>query len=509
MNCYIVAVGGTGSRVLRSVVHLAAAGVFEDVKGLQNINVMVVDSDSLNGDKINTNDTLSDYSVLSQSNVFRPVIKQYAWNPIDVMNKAIDAPQLMNVAAMSDKIEDLYGFLYTSEERSKVLKGGFYSHTSIGSFYMNQDITDGKGIYINEWKNFFENNNIQPEDKIIIIGSVFGGTGASGLPTLARKIKTAPKTQNCDIAGILVGPYFAAPTPSEGSIIETDNFPIKSKIAIDFYDKQKMSDVFKTMYFIGEDSDKLMMTTHSTDGQTQKNKANVVELYSATAIVDFLNNTAVPTDTENKCVKLAWRGTETSDDVFGYGYLNNAGNVRVYEKMAQFFSFSVLYTKLLYSIINDYNDRARLKVNYKISDSDNEKMRDYCRKYIEWIRELITMKDIKIGGSINIDLKSGENQYTNWFNYYNFDLYDGEEIRIQGKIKDNTDKCRYMDRDKKFKDMYSENTPGFEDIITTVKGGINTASTVYQRLCIKDKNAQEGRPLRALVDDTIYYIWNS
>ena len=114
MNCYIVAVGGTGSRVLRSVVHLAAAGVFEHVKGLQNINVMVVDSDSLNGDKINTNDTLSDYSVLSQSNVFRPVIKQYAWNPIDVMNKAIDAPQLMNVAAMSDKIEDLYGFLYTS-----------------------------------------------------------------------------------------------------------------------------------------------------------------------------------------------------------------------------------------------------------------------------------------------------------------------------------------------------------------------------------------------------------
>lgn len=168
-----------------------------------------------------------------------------------------------------------------------------------------------------------------------------------------------------------------------------------------------------------------------------------------------------------------------------------------------------MYTKLLYSIINDYNDRARLKVNYKISDSDNEKMRDYCRKYIEWIRELITMKDIKIGGSINIDLKSGENQYTNWFNYYNFDLYDGEEIRIQGKIKDNTDKCRYMDRDKKFKDMYSENTPGFEDIITTVKGGINTASTVYQRLCIKDKNAPEGRPLRALVDDTIYYIWNS
>lgn len=447
--------------------------------------------------------------MLAQNNVFKPEIKQYAWNPINVMNKAIDSPELMNVAAMSEEIEDLYGFLYTNEERSKVLKGGFYSHTSIGSFYMNQDITDNKGSYINEWKNFFENNNIQPEDKIIIVGSVFGGTGASGLPTLARKIKTASKTQNCDIAGILVGPYFAAPTPSEGSIIETDNFSIKSKIAIDFYDKQKLSDVFKTMYFIGEDPDKLMMTTHSIDGQMQRNKANVVELYSATAIVDFLNNNAAPLATENKCVKLAWRGTENSNDVFGYGYLNNAGKVRIYEKMAQFFSFSVLYTKLLYSIIDDPNDKARLKMNYKISDGDNEKMRDYCRKYIEWIREIITMNDEKIGNTTAIDLESAENKYTHWFNYYNFDLYDGNEIKIQGKIKDNTDKCRYMDRDKKFKDMYSENTPGFEDIVITVKEGINTASSVYQRLCIKDKNAQEGRPLRALVEDTIYYIWNS
>lgn len=50
-RCFVISVGGTGSRVMRALTHLKAAGVFRDNERPENdIHIMTVDSDGANAE---------------------------------------------------------------------------------------------------------------------------------------------------------------------------------------------------------------------------------------------------------------------------------------------------------------------------------------------------------------------------------------------------------------------------------------------------------------------------
>src|SRR5438270_8149694 len=56
---YLIAIGGTGSRCMESVIHLAAAGLFQSP-----LRVLIIDPDQNNGNSVKTRSLISTYHIL-------------------------------------------------------------------------------------------------------------------------------------------------------------------------------------------------------------------------------------------------------------------------------------------------------------------------------------------------------------------------------------------------------------------------------------------------------------
>ncbi len=507
MNCYIIPVGGTGIRVMRALIHLMASGVLTNLKGLNDIHFMLVDSDSTNGDKTRLEQTIKNYMDIYQVGVVsKKLVKPFAdpdftWSPLDAGGKSM--AEIEGYDIMDEDMKKLFDFLYTNEEKNKKLNGGFYSHTSIGSYYMANGITNQAGEYIGRWNEFF--GDITKEDKIIIICSMFGGTGASGVPTLARRIREANATQKCDIAGIFIEPYFESVNRNnENKIIDTNSFPIKSKIAFEYYYNQKFDkEIFNRMYFVGENPGKMMKVKHNIDSENQKNKANVVELYAATAVIEFLSHydtLGAETVIDHEAIKFPWRGNSEDDFVFDKKLLNMVGGAKIFDKIARFMQFSVIYTKFFYyCIIKDDARRCRFLKYYNFKDDASkegvEVLYNYCKKYMEWIREMIT--EAKNNGEFSFrwlsDPYSADNKYTEWFVRTQFELYDSNEISEKVYL----DKCVKLDK------VYNDENPGFTHM---VKGKTSySAEHIFTCLCSQPR-PKVIKSLKLFVRDVLMLI---
>lgn len=521
MDCYIIAIGGTGSRVMRAVTHLMAAGVFRQIKGLSDTHFLIVDSDDNNGDKKRAEQTITNYNEIYNAGIVtKKLVKpfpsepnRFAWSPL---TETTPMNTIEKYRDMESEVKDIYEFLYTEEERTKALEGGFYTHISIGSYYMTRGIVDDDNNYVNDWNNFF--SNIKATDKIIVICSMFGGTGASGVPTLARKIHEVKATSRCDIAGVFVEPYFDAVDNQNGNdedrFVNTKTFSAKSKMALEYYHNQHFADdVFKKMYFVGEDIDKLMKVEYNDDKEKQKNKANVMELYAATAIIDFLSkfnkqgNEAI-TDTDK--IKISWRGVdghdtvEENDCIFTPKLINTAGGIDVFDRLARFLKFSVLYTKFLYHCIVE-DDKKQCKFlkyyNFDRSKESAEKLFEYCKRYMEWMREMVTeaRPDGKFDESYLNDRDSQTNKYTKWFAREHYELYDSNFVGGNTYAK----KCGNLDK------VITTTEPGFTRMIHGKKrkapdGQIISAEYIFKKLCNEPlKNTGD---LNKFVEDVLTLI---
>lgn len=96
--------------------------------------------------------------------------------------------------------------LFSERNLCSSMDVGFKGNPNIGSIVLNQ-IVDS-----NDFMDFA--NNFESGDKIFIISSIFGGTGASGFPLLLktlRKGNTFPNNDiinNAEIGAITILPYF-------------------------------------------------------------------------------------------------------------------------------------------------------------------------------------------------------------------------------------------------------------------------------------------------------------
>ncbi len=128
-------------------------------------------------------------------------------------------------------------------------------------------------------------NNAQ--DKIFIISSIFGGTGASGFPLLVKLLRNNTKTKDAQIGAISIEPYFIIGNVTdngETEKIDSSVFITKTKAAYSYYEKNlKQVDA---LYYLS-DTMKTDLYDPSTGGLEQYNKAHLIELIGATAISKF------------------------------------------------------------------------------------------------------------------------------------------------------------------------------------------------------------------------------
>jgi len=424
-TCYILPIGGSGTRVMRALFHLLASGCFDDkrVKSFDNYKVMCIDSDGNNGDMQELRNLYLKYKNLQQLTNL-PSVNCWKgdgdlfWSPLNSNDN--DMRGHIGDFNLNNDAKDILEFLYTKDELSKKLNEGFYGHTSIGSYFTSLNILDENHKFSEVWERYFE--HIGEGDKIFIIGSVFGGTGASGIPTIARIIRSNVD-EEIPIGAVLVMPYFrpvGGPTDDGSLDINWKAFNSKVKMALSFYESQGFDNVFRTMYFIGENEDNFMNVPYCDGGKDQLNKPHYIETYAAATLFDFL---AAPKDDTFR-TKFYVINKESDVYIVPETLNNVVQNANIVKKMSTFFLFSGVYTKLLNDIIENRKKNMGWLRNYENTygknflknNNFNVILKDYCEEYLYWIRSQLVITD-NLGRAVRM-----ANSKVKWFKFN--DMYE-------------------------------------------------------------------------------------
>lgn len=297
---YVFGIGGTGARVMRSLTMLLAAGV--DC-GVDTIVPIIIDRDVANHDLSRTQLLIEDYITVNRiaetngkNRFFKTKIKLLGNKLIlQLKDNTAKFESFIGVNTMTNENKALVNMLFSKATLDLEMEVGFQGNPNIGSIVLNQfDNSDVFRLFAEDF---------QDGDKIFIISSIFGGTGASGFPLLRKTLQT-PNVHGSDnkplpnwglvnkakIGAITVLPYFNVATPDDNSQVNSDTFIDKARAALSYYKTEDKK--IDTLYYIADKEPKTY--SHSKGGDTQKNNAHMVEFAAAMAMLDFvdINNAA-------------------------------------------------------------------------------------------------------------------------------------------------------------------------------------------------------------------------
>jgi len=297
---YLFAIGGTGTRVLKSLTMLLASGIAANT---EEIVPIIIDTDINNGDLEQFRRISSDYQKVHNtlfSNIsggefsnqfFRTNISNHKELNVSGLDYGTlgDMLDYSGMTASGHKeTKFLIDLLFSNNDLSMKLENGFLGNPNIGSIVLHH-IVDSRAF-----KDF--TLDFHEGDRIFIINSIFGGTGAAGLPLLLKVFRESTSGLNniglinsSIIGAVTVLPYFEVDVEKfqkNDSAINSDTFISKSKAALSYYDKN-ISRLINCLYYIG-DTQKSNYENFQ-GGTHQKNPSNVIELAAAKAIIDFLN----------------------------------------------------------------------------------------------------------------------------------------------------------------------------------------------------------------------------
>ncbi len=307
---YIIAIGGTGCRCLESYLHLCAAGL-----GPDELFILIIDPDAANGNLLRTQELIKFYNYnrknlqcTKNDPIFKTEIRhsdKLCWSPSEnIRGGGVRFRNLLNYDDLSDDMKKLCRLFYTDREIDMELAEGFRGHTSVGAAAM---ATAGSDMERQPWLDFFASLRGDLgsglDAKVFVMASLFGGTGASGFPTIGRLIADKVKNQskNLKLGGGLVLPYFRF-HPSEDQNVNMDereelyanaeHFLLNTKAALEHYAfrwNEGDQNPYSMTYLVG-DKDLYKQDQFVVGGPNQRNQSHYIELLTALAAYDFFEN---------------------------------------------------------------------------------------------------------------------------------------------------------------------------------------------------------------------------
>lgn len=256
---YVFGIGGTGARVLRSFTMMMAAGVNIEA---DEIVPIIIDPDASNADLTRTVSLMNLYGKIrkelhftenNESAFFRKEISKilvnYTLRINDTNGKTFQ--QFIDLPSMDTSTQAMMRMLFSEKNLNSSMDVGFKGNPNIGSVVLNQ-IVDS-----DDFVDFA--NNFAAGDKIFIISSIFGGTGASGFPLLLKTLRTGntfPNNElinNAEIGAITILPYFKLDNDQE-SEIDSSTFISKTKSALAYYENNIIKNgSVNALYFLADD----------------------------------------------------------------------------------------------------------------------------------------------------------------------------------------------------------------------------------------------------------------
>ena len=325
----LICAGGSGSRILESVLHLCAAGV-----GPEKLSVLLIDPDGANGNGSRVKTLVTRYQncrsafggKLGDSPFFRTALNLFqtkegdqglnVWSPV---SPGMELEDILNEPLLDEMSQDVIRLLFTKDELKMDMRVGFLGHPSVGAAAISM-----LPLYREQkpWQQLSQEIQAvisQEECRVALAGSVFGGTGAAAVHPVARYLRGVPEQNQArlKVAAITLAPYFqfkASSRMSAGDSRElaakSEWFALATRAAVEFYDHLRDNGdwEFDSMYWLGDDG--LMEVDYCSGGPGQENPAHFVDLLAAIACLDFFAGASLT----KSCLYAGPRQCQDNDD---------------------------------------------------------------------------------------------------------------------------------------------------------------------------------------------------
>lgn len=418
MSLYVLGVGGTGARCIRALTYLCSAGFLPG----ESLNIYFVDADETNGNLNESIETVDKYvqiknqlkvsgSSFGDSEIFSTnLINHRIWSPFTKYQTSMSLEDVFKYENMPQTERELFEVLYPKKKRESTFENGFLGWPSVGS-----------SIVAKEFESFDKLFNAITSDsnaKVFLMGSIFGGTGAAGIPTLVKLIKKAVGESSNEsisrkIGVLLMLPYFNfKDIDNDDPSAKSENFKLKTKMALEYYYNQKFYDLCDSIYSLSDNF--LTKTSDETTkgGTSQKNDPHFLELYAGLMAVDFFSKidqeggAKYNEVSRNSAREINWNDLLFDDTI---------------NKLGKFASFSYAYSTKIYSTMKKAyetmtHERAgQLHVWYYKAFPNNHPKREhtvlydsiqsYCSNFINWLK---IIQKISAQGGIKVNLIKDE-----------------------------------------------------------------------------------------------------
>ena len=315
-NLYVVAIGGSGERVMRSLIMLLTSGV--KVNAQQIVPVFIendtqshamgectrlleyYNNDDPKGKGLHAiykslGDNSDEWPSFCKTKIAAPILLDHA----GVGENAGTLKGVIGVGNRNDansepifnRIDEERDILFTPDDLNMPLTVGFVGNPNIGSVVINS-------LSLNDERLGNIKSDCNNGDGLIVVGSLFGGTGAAGIPLFIRTVNQWPDQNRPTLGTIAVLPYYVTNPDNRKEVpaiidttkyrVQSEAFDAKTRAALMYY-ADYMTDM-DYMYYVGDSANKDMYS-HCEGGSQQNNRAHLVELMSALSIVDFSKTT--------------------------------------------------------------------------------------------------------------------------------------------------------------------------------------------------------------------------
>ena len=434
---FLFGIGGTGSRVVKSVAMLMASGI----KLSNNFDTLVpilIDPDTANGDLNRTKDILRVYqSIRAKINkpneFFGQDIKTVNELAQDVSDTRPDYFQFNIKGTHDSKFKDYIGYnsleendrnfidlLYSDKNLNSDLDIGFKGNPHMGSIVLNQFTRS------EDFKKFA--HAFAPGDAIFIVNSIFGGTGAAGFPLLLKTLRykdldlpNSIQIRNAPIGGTTFLPYFDI-DKDDDSEIDSDSFKEKAKMALNYYNRSIIQGrKLNALYFLGVDGATNIYENHEGK-EEQKNNAHFLELAGALSVVDFCENIHSHKVEEGRVLQdtqIKEFGIERDTNIITFNDLHANNDELLKNNLTRFRLFSLYLDNGLDRAVGSaawtqngviWPKRTLLDKDFFKTASYKNNLKKFLTYFDEWIEELDKNKPsfspfkkyVSIGNSLDL-----------------------------------------------------------------------------------------------------------
>ncbi len=431
MRLFLFLVGGTGSRVMKPLVMQFAAGVHPiDEQGMPlplEVVPIIVDPHKANADLKATDNLLRWYKQIHHTlygdrddvtkgffSVKISTLADVAKNTSTLANTflynmgAVESKKFMEFIeynTLDTPSQALTSMLFTGGPKGELettMDIGFVGSPNIGSVVLNQ-FKDSE-----EFKQFC--NIFDSRDRIFVVSSIFGGTGAAGYPVIVKNIRNASQNmnlnnrgdlQNSRIGALTVLPYFSVEQNPDSPITKSD-FISKTKSALYYYHDNLTglringtdTDYSKVnaCYYLG---DPVMSNPYQNDpGQDgQHDQAHIVEFVGALSILDFLQ---IPDD-----MLMTQNGLALNPIFKEYGLANDVESLNLKDlgmptrqfinrQMVKFqISYMYVVNQLSHDIGRGYTeDKPEIKSGFLSTPFFTTLTQNFYGVYYQWLLEM-------------------------------------------------------------------------------------------------------------------------